>query len=378
MTTRAVVQPELVASVCSSVRDLDGDVDELIDTAVRRLAPLATAPERQALIAAARAQMSGLGQLDAMVADPMVDEVLVVGNDIWVDRCGRLESVGMLTGTSVEHVIERVLAPIGRRVDRTSPIVDARLADGARVCAVVAPVAVNGSALSIRRFATEVRPLSDFTDDNGADLLRNIVAARCNVIVCGSTSSGKTSLLASLLDLVDDSERIVVMEDTTELPCRAPHQVRLEARPETAEGVHPVVLSDLVRTALRLRPDRMVVGEVRSDECLALIQAMNTGHDGSFSTCHANSPLDALLRLESLILQAAPQWPLQAVRQQLFRSIDVVIQVDRSGGQRRVTSVREVNKPVLDGSAATPGTRLLGELCNGGFRLDAQLERTRR
>lgn len=374
--TRA--KPELVNAVCSSVRDLDGNLDDLIDTAVRQIAPLATAVERQALAAAAFAQMSGLGQLEALVADPSVDEVLVNGEEIWVDRRGHIEAIGVLTGTTVEHVIERILAPIGRRVDRTTPIVDARLADGARVCAVVAPVAVNGSALSIRRFAAQVRPLSDFTDDVGAALLREVVAARCNVIVCGATSSGKTSLLASMLDLVDDTERLIVMEDTTELPCRAPHQVRLEARAATAEGVRPVGLGDLVRTALRLRPDRLVVGEVRSDECLALVQAMNTGHDGSFSTCHANSPLDALLRLESLVLQAAPQWPLEAVRQQLARSIDVVVHVDRRDGVRRVTSVCEVTMPTLDGTNTTPSMRPLGRLDDHDFVIDAALERTRR
>lgn len=376
--TDTTANPELVNALCTSVRDLDGELCELIDAAVRQIAPLATAHERQALADAAFAQMSGLGQLEALVADPSIDEVLVNGNDIWVDRRGRIEAIGQLTGTTVEHVIERILAPIGRRVDRTTPIVDARLADGARVCAVVAPVAVNGSALSIRRFAAQVRPLSDFTDDVGTSLLQQVVEARCNVIVCGATSSGKTSLLASMLDLVDDTERLIVMEDTTELPCRATHQVRLEARPATADGVRPVGLGDLVRTALRLRPDRLVVGEVRSDECLALMQAMNTGHDGSFSTCHANSPLDALLRLESLVLQAAPQWPLDAVRQQLARSIDVVVHVERRNGERRVSSICEVTLPTLDGTPVKPSMRPLGRLDDGAFVIDGTLERTRR
>lgn len=369
---------EFVDAVCASVRDLDGVLVELIDTAVRQIAPLATAAERQAIASAALAQMSGLGQLEVLVADPSIDEVLVNGEQIWVDRCGSIEPAGLLTGTTIEHVIERILAPIGRRVDRTTPIVDARLADGARVCAVVAPVAVNGSALSIRRFAEQVRSLTDFTDAIGARLLRDVVAARCNVIVCGSTSSGKTSLLASLLDLVERTERLVVMEDTAELPCRAPHQVRLEARPATAEGVRAVVLSDLVRTALRLRPDRLVVGEVRSDECLALVQAMNTGHDGSFSTCHANSPLDALLRLESLILQASPQWPLDAVRQQLARSIDVIVHVERRHGTRRITSVCEVSPPPSDGTPTAPAVRPVGQLGEHGFTLSAPLRRARR
>ena len=369
---------DLVDVVCSSVHDQPGDLADLIDRAVRRHAPLATSAERSVLRAAAFAQMAGLGTLDTLVSDPDIDEVLVNGNDVWVDRRGRLETRGRLTGTTVEQVIERILAPIGRRVDRTTPIVDARLADGARVCAVVAPVAVNGSSLSIRRFSASVRPLTDFTDAVGTKLIEQIVTGRCNVVVCGATSSGKTSLLASMVDSIVDDERLIVLEDTTELPCRAPHVVRLEARPATADGVSPVSLGDLVRTALRLRPDRLVVGEVRSNECLALVQAMNTGHDGSLSTCHANSPLDALLRLESLILQAAPQWPLVAVRQQLARSIDVIVQVDRVSGRRRVSSICEVMQPSLDGDLAAPAVRTLGELCDGSFVDVASLTRSRR
>jgi pilus assembly protein CpaF len=371
-------EQNLVDEVCTSVRDQPGDLAQLIDLAVRHLAPLATSEEQSTLRAAARAQMAGLGTLDLLVSDPDVDEVLVNGNEVWVDRHGGLEPVGELTGTTVEQMIERILAPIGRRLDRTTPIVDARLADGARVCAVVAPVAVGGSALSIRRFSSDVRPLSDFTNDAGSALLRQIVSSRCNVVVCGATSSGKTSLLASMVESITDTERLLVLEDTTELPCRASHVVRLEARSATADGIVEVSLSDLVRTAMRLRPDRLVVGEVRSHECLALVQAMNTGHDGSLSTCHANSPLDALLRLESLVLQAAPQWPLIAVRQQLARSIDVIVFVDRTDGLRRVSAICEVVTPALDGHLDAPAVRPLGEIRNGRFVSIAPLERSRR
>ncbi|MEP1123327.1 MAG: ATPase, T2SS/T4P/T4SS family [Ilumatobacter sp.] len=368
----------LLDEVCDAVRDSAGDLGELVEGAVRRIAPLATATERTTLRDAAIAQMAGLGELDAFLTDPDVDEVLVNGDAVWIDRNGRVEPAGRLTGTNVEQVIERILAPIGRRVDRTTPIVDARLADGSRVCAVVAPVAMGGAALSIRRFASEVRPLSDFTDAAGEHLLHEIVAARCNVIVSGSTSSGKTSLLASMIDCIDQADRLIVLEDTAELPCRAAHQVRLEARAATSEGLSAVTLGDLVRTALRLRPDRLVVGEVRSDECLALVQAMNTGHDGSFSTCHANGPLDALLRLESLVLQAAPQWPLDAVRQQLARSIDVVVHVDRVDGRRRISSISEVVPPDPHASSTVPRMRTLGESEPNGFVVHSSLRRTRR
>ncbi len=369
---------KLLADVCASVRDVEGDLDVLIDGAVRRLAPLATAADRRMLRDAALAQMSGLGELDALVTNPDIDEVLVNGDEVWIDRNGRIVPAGRLSGTTIEQVIERILAPIGRRVDRTSPIVDARLADGSRVCAVVEPVAVGGSALSIRRFASAVRPLSDFTDEAGATLLDEIVTARCNVIVSGSTSSGKTSLLASMIDRIDPGDRLIVLEDTAELPCRTPHQVRFEARAATAEGVAAITLGDLVRTALRLRPDRLVVGEVRSDECLALTQAMNTGHDGSFSTCHANGPLDAMLRLESLVLQSAPQWPLPAVRQQLARSIDVVVHVDRLDGRRRVSSISEVVRPEPGRQESGPTVRTLGRASGTGFTVVAQLQRGRR
>ena len=369
---------ELVESICAAVRDERGELDVLIDEAVRRLAPLATTAEQCELRRAALAQMAGLGALDALVANPAIDEVLVNGDEVWIDRGGRLEPAGRLTGTSVEQVIERILAPIGRRVDRTTPIVDARLADGARVCAVVPPVAVNGSTLSIRRFSDDVRSLTDFTDAAGVETLAEVIAARCNVVVCGATSSGKTSLLAAIVDSITEDERLLVLEDTTELPCRAPHAVRLEARPATADGVQAVSLDDLVRAALRLRPDRLVVGEVRSTECLALVQAMNTGHDGSLSTCHANGPVDALLRLESLVLQAAPQWPLAAVRQQLARSLDVIVHVARTGRARRVTAVGEVVRPEPGERAAPPEVRLLGRERNGTFDRLAPLGRSRR
>jgi pilus assembly protein CpaF len=366
---------DVVDAICDSVRDQTGELADLIDVAVRRLTPLSTRDERRAIHDAAVAQMAGLGELDVLVSNPDIDEVLVNGDEIWIDRHGHIEPAGRLTGTTVEQVIERILAPIGRRVDRTTPIVDARLADGARVCAVVAPVAINGSSLSIRRFAASVRTITEFTGAVGTRLLEEIVARRCNVVVCGSTSSGKTSLLAAMVANVDDAERLLVLEDTAELPCSAPHAVRLEARPATAEGVTAIDLSDLVRTALRLRPDRIIVGEVRSTECLALVQAMNTGHDGSFSTCHANSPLDALLRLESLVLQAAPQWPLAAVRQQLARSIDVIVHVERTGGRRRVVSICEVASP---DAAGTPAVHELGMLHNSRFTQSAPLQRTRR
>ncbi len=220
------------------------------------------------------AHLRGLGELDAYVRDEGIDEVLVnAGREIWIDRGGALHYVGSLDADSVELLIERVLAPLGRRVDRTSPIVDARLADGARICAVLPPVAVDGPMLSIRRFRRRILPLDSFTDDVGIGLARQLLRARCNLVVTGATSSGKTSLVAALVSEVEPSQRLVVVEDTAELPLRHPHAVRLEARPPSVDGPGAVDLAQLVRTALRLRPDRIVVGEVRGDEVLALVQA---------------------------------------------------------------------------------------------------------
>jgi pilus assembly protein CpaF len=340
-----------VALICRRLDDVDGDVAEAARIAARHVAPLATADEQTRLAKAAVARLTGLAELDEWVGDVTVDEVLVnADNRIWIDRGGELLRVGALTSQPLGNIIERILAPIGRRLDLTTPIVDARLADGARVCAVIGPVGVDGASLSIRRFARSARPLGAFTDPLGVEILSQVVDRRCNVVVSGATSSGKTSLLAALIATLPNNERVVVLEDTAELPIGAQHVVRLEARPPSPDGPPAIDLNDLVRTALRLRPDRLVVGEIRGPEVLGLVQAMNTGHDGSFSTCHANGPLDALLRLESLVLQAAPTWPLAAIRQQLARSLDVVVHIgrSRSDGQRRLMSICEVGAPNRD------------------------------
>ncbi len=353
------------------------DLRLLVDEQVRRVIPLEHVDEQQRVADAALARLAGIGELDHWVRDPTVDEVLVnAGNDIWIDREGSLSQVGQLRSQPLEHIIERILAPIGRRLDPTSPIVDARLADGSRVCAVAAPVSVDGTCLSIRRFSANSRPLEAYTDTGGTSLIQEVIDARCNVVVTGATSSGKTSLLASIVSTLPRTERVVIIEDTAELPLRDQHVVRLEARAASPDGPPPIGLPALVRTALRLRPDRLVVGEIRGDEVLGMIHAMNTGHDGSFSTCHANGPLDALYRLESLVLRAAPTWPMLAIRQQLSRSIDVVIHVARSGdGRRQIESISEV---VVDTSAdGTPATRALAQLDDGELVPIAPLHRRR-
>jgi len=369
-----------VREICRRVADQPGDTRTLVIDEVRRLAPLRTANEQELLTDSALARLSGLGELEVFLRDPDVDEVMVnAGRSIWIERHGALHHVGSLESDTVDHLIERVLAPLGRRVDRSSPIVDARLPSGARVCIVLPPVAVDGASLAIRRFAPAVRPLDAFADTDGIGLLRAVIDQRCNVVVSGATSSGKTSLVAALLETVTDTERLVVVEDTAELPIEHGHVVRLEARPALVDGPAPITVADLVRTALRLRPDRIVVGEVRGDEVLALVHAMNTGHDGSLSTCHANGPLDALLRLETLVLQASPTWPLAAIRHQLARSIDVVIHVDRPPGEpgRHVSAVCEVVEPGVD-STTPPTLRTLGERrVDGSFTVFGRPRRAR-
>ncbi len=370
-----------VLELCRHAAGTDGDVDRIVRDEVRRRHPLRTLAEQDELALRALARINGLGQLDVLLADPEVDEVLVnAGCDVWVDRGGALSRAGHLADQRVEYLLERILAPIGRRVDRTSPIVDARLADGSRVCAVLPPVAVDGAVLSIRRFGRTVRCVDEFTSAAGTDLLTEIVDARCNVVVSGATSSGKTSLVSALLTLIGAHERLIVVEDTTELVVTTAGAVRLEARPALADGPPPVRLADLVRASLRLRPDRIVVGEVRGDEVLALVQAMNTGHDGSISTCHANSPLDALFRLETLVLQAAPTWPLDAIRLQLGRSIDVIVHVDRDPrtGRRSVAVIAEVIEPDASVGDTPPRTRVIGQRVADGFERVADLTRQRR
>ncbi|HRE01043.1 MAG TPA: ATPase, T2SS/T4P/T4SS family [Ilumatobacteraceae bacterium] len=328
--------------------------------------PLAAPATVDALAAEATAHLDGLGPLQRLFDDPAVDEVMVNGGgEVWIDRAGALTSIGRLQTGVVERIIERVLDPLGRRLDRLTPMVDARLGNGSRVCAVVTPVAVDGTCLSVRRFSVRPRALTDFASESVADLLREAIERRCNTIVEGPTSSGKTSLLNTLAGCVGGNERIVTLEDTAELRLAAPHVLRLEARPPSADGAPPVTLADLVRTALRLRPDRLVVGEIRGAEVVDLLQALNTGHDGSLSTCHANSPADALTRLHSLVVQHHAGWPLAAVRDHIRRCVDLVVHVARGAdGARRVVTVAEpqvgtdeMRVLVQDGNVVAPITR---------------------
>jgi pilus assembly protein CpaF len=302
----------------------------------------------------------GLGPLERWIADTDVTEIMVNGGtDVWIERTTTTggaagpQYAGQLATGVIDAIIERILAPAGRRLDRSSPVVDTRLPDGSRVCAVLPPVAVDGPCLSLRRFASRPIELDRFASADVCALLRAAITGRCNIVVSGATSSGKTTLLNAIARLVDPGTRLITLEDTAELQLGAPHVLRLETRPASPDGVAAVDLAALLHTALRLRPDRLVVGEIRGDEALHLVQAMNTGHDGSLCTIHANSPADALARIESLVLRGSPAWSLPAVRDQVRRSVDVVVHVSRVRGVRRITTVAEV-ATAGEGSAVRP------------------------
>jgi pilus assembly protein CpaF len=310
-----------------------------------------TPDERQLLLREVTDDVLGYGPLQHLLDDPSVTEIMVNGADaVYVERAGRLTRTParFASEAHLRRVIERIVSQVGRRIDESSPLVDARLADGSRVNAVIPPLAFGGSSLTVRKFSRQPWSVDDLVrfgtlGPDMADLLRACVQARLNVIVSGGTGSGKTTLLNALSSFIPEEERIVTIEDAVELQLQQDHVVRLEARPANIEGRGGVTIRDLVRNALRMRPDRIVVGEVRGGESLDMLQAMNTGHDGSMSTVHANSPRDALARLETLVLMSGLDLPSRAIREQIVSAVDVVVQLSRlRDGSRRVTHVTEV------------------------------------
>jgi pilus assembly protein CpaF len=347
----------------------DGDLHERIRELVDREAGLLDDDARTRLATRIAERSFGLGPLEPLLGDPSVDEVMVNGPEqVWVERDGRIEPTSARFGgeSDLRHAIERILAPLGRRVDEAEPLCDARLPDGSRVNVVVAPLALDGSVLTIRRF----RPRGFGPDDlvaNGTwgvalrDLLRSAVRARCNVLVSGGTGCGKTTTLNAMTEFIGAHERIVTVEDAAELRLRHPHVVRLEARPASLEGRGEVTVRRLVRNALRMRPDRIVVGEVRGAEALDMLSAMSSGHDGSLSTVHAGSPEEALRRVETLALMAGLGLPHEAVRDQVAGALDLVVhQARMPDGARRVVAVSEVVRV-----AGGPATRELYALRDG-------------
>ena len=348
----------------------DGGLDAEVRALVEREAGSLPGDEREALCRRVLLLATGLGPLEPLLSDPSVDEVMVNGpGEVYVERRGRIEPTGVSFGGEAElmHAIERILAPLGRRVDEASPLCDARLADGSRVNVVIPPLALDGPCLTVRRFRHEgysLRELVELGTLTGevAELLALCVAARAAVLVSGGTGSGKTTTLGALSGAIPGEERIVTIEDAAELRLRQRHVIRLESRPANVEGRGEVTIRQLVVNALRMRPDRIVVGEVRGPEALDMLQALNTGHDGSLTTVHANSPADALRRIETLALMAGVGLPHAAIRDQVASALDLVVHQARlPDGSRVVESVSEVLRV-----AGGAGTR---ELWTRGGRL---------
>jgi len=307
--------------------------------------------EREQLVIEIEHETFGLGPIEPLMQDPTISDVLVNGpRSVYVERRGKLEKTRVIfrDDAHLMQVIERIVSAVGRRVDESSPLVDARLPDGSRVNAIIPPLALDGPVLSIRRFAVDPYRITDLIQFGTltpalAEVLRAAVRARLNMLISGGTGSGKTTLLNVVSNFIPGSERIVTIEDSAELQLQQDHVVRLETRPPNIEGSGAILQRDLVRNALRMRPDRIVVGEVRGPEVLDMLQAMNTGHDGSLSTVHANSPRDAMSRVETMVLMAGIPLPVRALRDYISSALDMVIHLARlSDGTRKVVRVTEV------------------------------------
>ena len=329
-----------------------------IDDLVRVHAPLLDDASVAAVCRRVQARMHGLGLLDDLLADEGVTDLAVNGpGPVWIETDGIMRrSEVVLDADDIAHLVERVVAPLGLRADRRSPLVDARLPDGSRVHIALPPLAVDGPYVTVRRFAARTIPLTEFASHDVAGHLAAAVHDRRSIVVSGGTGAGKTTLLNSLCQHLEAGERIVTIEDAAELRLPGEQVVRLESRLATADGIEAVTIRDLVRNALRMRPDRLVVGEVRGGEALDMVQAMNTGHEGSMSTCHANGPVQALRRLETMVLTAGVDLPLVAVREQLATAIDLLVHVTR--GPRGVRQVESVHA-VVDDAGGTLRTRPL-------------------
>lgn len=308
--------------------------------------------QRKRVVGRIEDEILGLGPLEPLLQDPTISDILVNGaNQVYVERKGKLEltDVRFQDDRHLMGIIDRIVSSVSRRIDESSPMVDARLADGSRVNAIIPPLALDGPSVSIRRFSVEMLGMDALIDLGSltadvAEVLQAVVAARLNVLISGGTGSGKTTMLNILSGFIPENERIVTIEDSAELQLQQPHVVRLETRPANIEGKGEVGARDLVKNSLRMRPDRIVIGEIRSGEALDMLQAMNTGHDGSLTTVHANTARDALGRVENMVAMSGVNFPMKTLRAQIVSAIDVVIQIERhEDGKRRMTSLQEIN-----------------------------------
>jgi len=313
--------------------------------------------DRERLVDEIADDILGHGPLERLLADESVSEVMVNGpHDIWVERRGRLHQTPARFNddSHLRRIINKMVAQVGRRIDESSPMVDARLPDGSRVNAIIPPLSLSGALVTIRKFSKQRLGPADLVrlgtlSTETVEFIQRCILAELNVLVCGGTGSGKTTLLNALSTAIPESDRIVTIEDAAELRLNQRHVLRLEARPKNIEGQGEISIRELVRNSLRMRPDRIIVGEVRGAEALDMLQAMNTGHDGSLSTIHANSPRDALARVETMVLMAGYDLPVKAIRQQVASALDLIIHLERlQDGSRRVTSITEVGRMESD------------------------------
>ena len=352
MKVRELVLDELGPKVSGMSGDmLAVEVKAALDRIIQREDVRVSPRERRAFVQEMIADTLGYGPLDPLLQDPSITEVMCNAyDDIWVERDGKLHHTGATFSDDRQyrHVIEKIVAGVGRRIDESSPMVDARLPDGSRVNAIIPPLAIHGPVLTIRKFAADPYTVKDLINFGTFTLDLSVVMEACvrgklNILVSGGTGTGKTTNLNVLSSFIPEGERVVTIEDAAELQLQQPHVVNLEARPPNAEGAGEVKIRDLVRNALRMRPDRIIVGEVRGAEALDMLQAMNTGHEGSMTTVHANGPRDALSRLETMVLMAGYDLPVRAIREQINSALNLIMHLDRMpDGRRIVTSVTEL------------------------------------
>ncbi|MCG3136432.1 MAG: hypothetical protein HJJLKODD_00265 [Phycisphaerae bacterium] len=348
---RKLVEQLDITKISGDEKELRSQIRELVVSLLDQENTLLNFTDKQRLIDEVLDETFGLGPLEALLSDPMISDILINGpKTVYVERKGKLSltKIQFRDNDHLLHVIDKIVSAVGRRCDETTPMVDARLPDGSRVNAIIPPLAIDGAAMSIRRFGADPITWDDYIRFGSVvpqmvEFLRWCVHAALNILIVGGTGSGKTTLLNNLSTFIPDDERIVTIEDAAELQLRQPHVVRLETRPANIEGKGRITIRDLLINSLRMRPDRVVVGECRGPETLDMLQAMNTGHDGSLTTIHANSTRDAVQRVETMVMMSGFELPIKAIRQQFASAVHLIVQAQRlTGGPRKLTTITEV------------------------------------